>query len=136
MPHDEPQSKSRNMLLAVVLLVLTFVTGAVLGVAGDRFLLLRQGRLLPREGMRFMSSRIAHAMDRELGLTDAQHAQVERILEDRHARIESIWHGVRPQVRAEIDRTNEQIKALLTPEQRPKFDKLIARWEERTERML
>ncbi len=136
MSHDESPSKSRSTLLAVTLLFLTFVTGAILGIAGDRFVLLRQGRLLPREGMQFMASHIARALDRELHLTTAQHAQIETILEGRRSRIESIWHGIRPQVRAEVDRTNAEISALLTSEQRVTFNKLTARWQARTERMM
>ncbi len=136
MSHTESRGRARRALVAALLLAATFATGVVAGVAGDRMVLVRQARILPREGMRFVSTRIVHAMDRELDLSDAQRAQVEQILGERQKRIEKVWSGIRPQVRAEIDHTNHEIESILTDEQKPKFQKLTARWEARMERLL
>jgi len=134
--HAETQGRARSAVVAALLLAATFVTGIVAGIAGDRIALVREGRILPREGMRVVSSRIVRAMDRELDLTDAQRADVERILAERQKRIERVWSGIRPQVRAEIDRTNREIEAVLTEEQKPKFHKLTAKWEARMGKLL
>ena len=63
-------------------------------------------------------------LDRRLDLTDAQRKQVEEILRRRHARINAMWSGVRPRVRAEVDATNAEIAKVLTPEQRAKFERM------------
>ena len=136
MSHTDNPGRARTAVVAALILAPTFSTGAAAGVAADRFVLVRQARILPREGMRFVSARITRAMDRELDLTDAQRAGVERILAERQRRIEKVWTGIRPQVRAEIDRTNREIEAILTEQQRPKFRDMTARWEARMERLL
>ena len=136
MSQTETHGRARSAVVAALLLAATFVTGVVAGVAADRIILVREARILPREGMRFVSARIVRAMDRELDLTDAQRADVERILGERQKRIERIWVEMRPQVRAEIERTNLAIEAVLTEEQKPKFRKLTERWEARMGKLL
>lgn len=136
MSHDETPGRARNALLAALLLIATFATGVVAGVAGDRIVLVRDARILPREGMRFVSSRIVRAMDRELDLSDAQRADVERLLAERQKRIETVWIEIRPQMRAEIEKTNREIEAVLTEEQKPKFRQMTARWQARMEKLL
>jgi Spy/CpxP family protein refolding chaperone len=134
--HDETRGRARSAVAAALLLAATFATGVVAGVAADRVALVREGRVLPRDGMRFVSARIVRAMDRELKLTDAQRSDVERILAARRERIETLWGGVRPQIRAEIEASNREIEAILTEEQKPKFRNLTARWEARMGKLL
>ena len=136
MSHAETRGRARSAVVAAILLAATFLTGMVAGVAADRFVLVREARILPREGMRFVSARIVRAMDRELDLTDAQRADVERILAERQRRIERVWSEMRPQIRTEIERTNREIEAILTEEQKPKFEELTRRWEARMEKLL
>jgi gas vesicle protein len=123
-------------VLAALLLALTFLSGAIIGVAADRALLLKQGRVLPREGMQLVSSHIVRAMDRELDLTEAQKASIAEILDQRKERIERIWFDVSPAVRSEIARSNAEIADQLTPLQREEFERIIARWERRVDRMI
>ncbi|MBI2213486.1 MAG: hypothetical protein HYU52_07560 [Acidobacteria bacterium] len=136
MSHAENQGHARSALVAALLLAATFVTGIVTGIAADRIVLVREARILPREGMRFVSARIVRAMDRELDLTEAQRADVERILADRQKRVERRWVEMRPLMRAEIERTNREIEAILTDEQKPKFERLTKRWEARMGKLL
>lgn len=134
MLQTDERSRWIPRFLAAALLCLVFLSGAVMGVVGDRAVLLREGRILPKEGMQILTSRIVRAMDRELDLTAAQKAEIGEILERRRERIGRIWSDVRPEVRGEIDRSNEEIASRLTPEQREKFDLILARWERRIER--
>jgi Spy/CpxP family protein refolding chaperone len=119
---------------AALLLMLTFVAGALAGVATDRLALVRQHRMLPRGGLHFSSGRIAARLDRELNLSDPQRAQVERILEERRKTIDALWMRVQPDVRAEIARGDAEIEAILTPEQREKFVEIRDRWKQRSQR--
>jgi type II secretory pathway component PulC len=102
-------------VLAALLLALTFLSGAIIGVAADRALLLKQGRVLPPE---------------------AQKASIAEILDQRKERIERIWFDVSPAVRSEIARSNAEIADQLTPLQREEFERIIARWERRVDRMI
>ena len=78
--------------------------------------------------MRFMSDRVLHRLDRELDLSDAQRAQIEKILVARTSRIVGVWSGIGPEVRREIDATNAEIERVLNPDQRAKFQKLKMRF--------
>lgn len=125
--NETPRTKAR--LRAALLLAITFVAGVVLGVAGDRFSLLRQHRMVPRGGYHFATDRILARLDRELALTDEQRAKVEQILERRSKAIEAIWAPVQPELRREMARGNDEIAAILTPEQKAKFARLRERWK-------
>jgi Spy/CpxP family protein refolding chaperone len=122
----------RTLLIATVVVVLAFVAGVIVGVVGTRVWQWRGGP--PRlhvQGVRVMSDRMVHRLDRELDLSDEQRAQIEKILEARTMRIDGLWTNVGPQVRIEIDATNAEIERVLNPEQRAKFQKLKMRFQRR-----
>lgn len=112
-------SATKTTLVAALVLLLTFGAGFIGGAAAHHLLIAH------RETMRPVETRaMLHRLDRRLDLTDAQRTQVEEILTRRQARIHSIWTGVRPRVRAELEATNEEIARVLTPDQRTKFEKM------------
>ena len=117
--------------VAAIVVVIAFISGALIGAAGDRIYLVVTHQIFPRNMSGPMSHRIAARLSRELDLTAQQRASVEAILDRRAHRIESIWSSVRPQVRAEIDQTNAEIAQLLTPEQRVKFEALKMKLQQR-----
>lgn len=121
-----PEKKTRTV--AVALLVLTFVVGAIAGVVADRLVLFRQHRLLPTHGVRMVTSRVLNRLDRELDLTPPQRRQIGAILEKRQQAMEKSWTSIQPQVRAELERTDQEIQRTLNPEQRKKFIALRDRW--------
>ena len=59
-----------------------------------------------------------------LELTEAQRASVDEILERRRAETEAILESVYPTLRAQVDSANEEIRAVLTPEQQATFDRI------------
>ncbi len=99
-------SAARTTIVAVIVLVLTFGTGLVVGFGVGRFAHLRPR---PEIGMRLMLNRLDHHLD----LTDAQESQIRAIFERRHAKM-----------RDEIAQTNAEIEKVLTAEQREKFRKM------------
>jgi hypothetical protein len=99
-----------------VALVVTFATGVVLGVVAAHVILLHGGPPGPRSAA-FLVKRL----DRRLDLTPQQEAEVTRIIQRGHTRISAVWSNVHPQIRVEIDRTNDEIDRVLTPAQRAKF---------------
>jgi hypothetical protein len=74
-----------------------------------------------REGPRGPHA-VAESMKGRYGLNDQQTRQVEAILQRRRPRVDSLMAAVRPQLRAAYDSTNAEIRQVLTPGQRVKFD--------------
>ena len=115
----------RPKTLAAIVLLGAFVVGGTLGVAADRMV---GDRLLPRAEAATVSSR--NALDDfalEIGLTPAQRAAVDSIMDERHRIIDSIMAPVRPQISAARESARRQIRMRLTPEQEPRFDAYVAR---------
>lgn len=115
-------SRIKTVVIAVVVLVLTFSAGMAAGVFTSHAMILRGGH-----GSARFPNALVHRLDRRLDLTEEQRAQVEAIVKRRHARIDAIWNAARPQVRAEIELTNEEIARVLTAEQRARFQKMRMR---------
>ena len=120
-------STSSARRTAVLLVAVAFVAGALIGVAGDRVMLIHQRDFFQRRGVQFMERRIVDHLGRELQLTPPQRAQVEQILQRHHQRMRQISDGIRPQMGQEIDAANREIVSILTPEQRKKFESMRMR---------
>jgi Spy/CpxP family protein refolding chaperone len=108
-------SLTKTTGIAIVVLVLTFLAGAAVGVFGAHMAILHGGA-----GAERFPRALLNRLDRRLDLTDQQRAQIAKIINTRHARIAS-------EVRGEVDRANEEIERVLTPEQRVKFQKMRMR---------
>jgi len=119
-------STTKTTLIAVLVLLLTFGAGFIGGAAVHHLLISHRETMRP-----FATRAMINHLDRRLDLTDAQRKQVEEILKRRHERINALWSGVRPAVRAEVDATNAEIAKILTPEQRSKFERMRMRLGDR-----
>jgi len=108
--------------MASLALILAFVAGALAGAAWER--------LHAPEHRRTPAPRTVHeisvSMQGRYGLSGEQTRQVEAILARRRPRIDSIMASVRPQLRAAFDSTSAEIRTVLTPQQRVKFDREAA----------
>ncbi len=131
LPSKGRRASNPPVLLAGLLLAVTLLAGMVVGGALDRMILVRQHRLLPREGLRFVSSRVVKRLDHELGLTAEQKTAVTAILEKHRLAVEGAWKEVQPRMRQEMDRANVEIEKILTPDQKKKFSELRQRWNRR-----
>ena len=128
----EKRSSSPPVLLSGLLLVATLVAGIVAGLALDRIILVRQHRLLPREGLRFVTSRVVKRLDRELTLSPEQEKAVTAILERHRQAVENSWKEVQPRMRQEIDKANGEIEGVLSSDQKIRFAELRKRWNGRS----
>lgn len=118
---------SNTRTAAVIVVIVAFLAGIFVGVAGDHLYLIHSGRLFPRHGARFAADRMADRLGRELDLTAQQKTQVQQIIEKHRAKIDAAMASVRPQVRQELDATNTEIETILNAEQKAKFAKLRMR---------
>jgi Spy/CpxP family protein refolding chaperone len=62
---------------------------------------------------------------RELALSPEQREQVDKLLKESQERSRKIMEPVSPQLRQEFQRTREEFRGLLTPEQQLKFDEVL-----------
>lgn len=113
----------RTVLLGMVILVCGMVIGGALTLHFRWPRLLIAGQPWER-----MPEHIAHRMRGELGLTEEQQTEIERILARHHAAMESIRTEVQPRVEAQIDSMRREVESVLTPDQ-------ASRWGEHFERM-
>lgn len=116
----------RSRWVALVFLVGAFVAGMAIGFAGDRAIRHdRPGHHGPRSPV--------DRMARDLDLTPAQRASFDSILEGRRKQMRKLFDPIRPQMDSLMklgkvigDSTHEQLRRVLTPEQRVKFAKMHA----------
>lgn len=113
-------SATKTTIVAIVVVLLTFTAGVMVGVFVSHIMILRGGHGAPF----FPTTAMVNRLDRRLDLTEAQRAQVEQIIRRSHARIDGMWDDMRPRMHAEIDKANAEISRILTPEQRAKFERL------------
>jgi Spy/CpxP family protein refolding chaperone len=64
-------------------------------------------------------------LTRTLGLTSAQSQQVDAILLERHTEVKTIHDQTDAQIEQVRQKGRDQIRAILTPEQKPKFEDFL-----------
>jgi hypothetical protein len=132
-------SGERTKTAAVGLVLAVFVLGAALGALGmywaGRSVMAGPGR---RPGPQNSAERNAHVVDsmtKDLGLNADQQKQLLAILEQTGSKYKSVHDQVAPQMEVIRKEGRDQIRALLSTEQRTKFeDKLRQMDEDRKKR--
>jgi Spy/CpxP family protein refolding chaperone len=108
-------SLTKTTAIAMAVVVLTFLAGMAVGVFTSHMMILHGGH-----GAERFPRALLNRLDRRLDLTDEQRKQIGRIINQRHARVAA-------EVRGEIERANDEIERVLTPEQREKFRRMRMR---------
>jgi Spy/CpxP family protein refolding chaperone len=78
--------------------------------------------------------RLLERLDRKLDLDARQKEQVRAILRETMAEVRQVRRQFRPQMEAAIGKGQVKISTLLTPEQRKKYEQMIAERKERSHR--
>ena len=122
----------RTKLLAIAVLVGSFVLGGVTGSAATYAYAKREQAALIGPGH---PERRMRGLERRLDLTTDQSLKIQAILsrhQDEMERLKAdMFEGCGKPMREAIDAMDDEIRAVLTPEQRPKFESLL---EERQQR--
>jgi hypothetical protein len=63
--------------------------------------------------------------ERELNLTVEQREQADKLISGSQERMKKLMEPVNPKVREELQRTRDEFRAILTPEQRSRFEELV-----------
>ena len=114
----------RSKQHALMFLLGVFVTGGAVGFTADRVIVRDRIRdCAASSNARSMRDR----MNEELGLSGDQRASLDRILDERHRQMSAVLTPVRPQMDSVSGAARQQIRAILTAEQRTKFDARLER---------
>ena len=71
-------------------------------------------------------------MERELNITAGQREAIDKILKDGQERTKKVMETVEPRRREEFKKTIEEFRAVLTPEQRKRFDAIAKQQQQRS----
>lgn len=74
---------------------------------------------------------VVERLTKMLGLDSRQQEQVKAITHETHEGIGALKKQIRPQIEVLLTRGQGRIEAVLRPDQREKFRKLVADWEAR-----
>lgn len=125
-PAPPPRrSSTKTVVIAIAVVAVAFISGVASGIFLGHLNLLGRGHRGGPPGM--LPHLMVRHLERRLDLTPEQRTRVEAILKRHHDRIFALTESVRPQVRQEIDAANREIEAVLTPEQRQKYEALKLR---------
>ena len=124
---DANRSNRKAFLLVLVVFVLGIALGAVGAyLAGGRV----WGARPVAENHRDKRARILEQLTHDLSLTPDQRKQLEAILEEVGAKFQALHQQIAPQSEQVRKQGREQIRAILTPEQRPKFEEFLRKLDE------
>ncbi|MFU2210702.1 hypothetical protein [Solidesulfovibrio sp. C21] len=108
-----------------------FASGVVMGFFGSRYLAER-GRLTLLHGdPRHFSEMVVRHMTEDLDLTSAQQKKLRPIVLDTADALAKVREEQEPQLNKIFEKSNEEIKKLLTPDQQEKFTALLQRLAQR-----
>ena len=124
-PASGPATRgaARVRLAALGVLLLTLAVGIAVGWSAARWSAHR-GR--PDGGDRGGTMRMGDRFLERLDLTAAQRSRVDSILERRRSQLDAFWSGPGTRLRAIVDSTRDEVRAVLTPSQRASYDSISA----------
>lgn len=116
-----PDAPRRMRWLAFAVLIATFIVGALAGAATMRVVSAREPQAAESHGRRHHTSLLD-----QLDLTPAQRQHADSILSRRRKQMDAFWAKNGPELRAIVDSTRAEIRAILTPAQQAKEDSIRA----------
>lgn len=108
-------------MIGALLLAATFVVGGLAGMAAEEALGLDWFDFLDEDAVP-ADERLFSGMS----LTDAQRERIEDIRDRREDRLEAYWEGRLPDIQRIADESYNEMRQVLTPEQRPAFDRRVS----------
>ena len=129
---NESSAKQKAALWVAVVFVLGAALGGVFGfLYGHRSIVAAANPPLSEPARR---ARRVEQLTQELSLTNAQSKQLDTILSQLHAEYKAIHDQSDTQLNQTRQKGRDQIRAILTPEQKPKFEEFLKRLDEERKR--
>jgi len=124
-PVEQLAKPRRRWLRTALLATAIFVCGALVG-GGLTFKVIASGYKRSFQEPALLAEEITHRMKRRLDLTGDQVQQVRRIILEQQMAFQSLRKEFRPRLDDQIERTRQELAAVLTPEQARKWEKRFA----------
>jgi hypothetical protein len=118
----------RNQWTAAVMAVLLFCCGAAVGALGHRYYTATEVNAKGAEDFRH---RYVSEMHSKLNLTPSQVTQLETILDETKAKFKAVKDSYRPAMLEIKKEQVSRVKSILTPQQIPIYNRLVAEREQR-----
>lgn len=112
----------RGRLAVGLLLVLVFGAGMITDASVRRLRMHHMHTAMGSGRTPFGAERDRH-FGEDLGLDSVQRARVDSVFARRRVQIDSFWKGPGRALRAIMDSTRDEVRSVLTPEQRARFDR-------------
>lgn len=122
----------RMRLAGMALLAVTFVVGALAGTAFGR--VLKADEPAPAAANECRGERGPRHLFEEVGLSPEQRTRIDAIMARRRALTDSLWQTDGARIRAAVDSTRAEIRAVMTPAQAAEYDQLRQKHKERERR--
>ena len=119
----------RNQVTAAAFAALLFVGGAAVGALGHRYY---AATTVIAGSPEVARHRYVQEMQDRLKLTPTQLTQLETILHETKAKTRAVRDSYQPQMLKIKQDHIDRVKAILTPEQIPAYEKLVAEREQRS----
>jgi Spy/CpxP family protein refolding chaperone len=112
-----------------------FLLGAALGgIVGYGFAHRSVSAAPPQLSEAARRAQRVEQLTRELSLTSVQAQQVDAIIMQRHAESKALHDQTDPQFEKIRQKAREEIRVILTPEQKPKFEEFLQRLDQERKR--
>jgi hypothetical protein len=125
-PAGQLAKPRRRWLRTALLATAIFVCGALVG-GGLTFKVIASGYKRSFQEPAVLAEEITQRMKRRLDLTHDQVQQVRRIILEQQMAFQSLRKEFRPRLDGQIEKTRQELAAVLTPEQARKWEKRFAR---------
>jgi hypothetical protein len=126
MAQDQPVAPAirprRRWVWPLLLALVIFVSGVLVG-GGLTFKIITSGFKRAFQDPAASAERITNREKKRLDLTEEQVVQVRRIILEQQKAFQSMRKQVQPQLEAQIEKTRQELAAVLTPEQARKWGK-------------
>lgn len=119
---------------AVLWVVVIFVLGLALGGLSGYYVSYRSFAAAPPPTDEAKRARRVEQLTNELNLTPAQRQRLDQIIMGLQAEYKAIHDQSRPQIEQARQKARNEIRGVLTPEQKPKFEEFLKRLDEERRR--
>jgi hypothetical protein len=111
---------------AIVSIVIVFLLGALAGALMTNMVHRHRGESFMRGEPGHMREFVVRRLNRELGLDAEQQGQLRTIVQETHAEMKNLRRQLRPQTEEILARSQEKVRAILRPDQRERYEKIVA----------
>lgn len=113
-------------------IVIVFILGVLAGIFAARFFaILESGHPRRRSGPEQRAEFIMKRLTRDLELSNSQQSDVRQIVIATEEKVQLIKDEYAPVLKSLYDKSIEEIKTRLTPEQQAELDRIHDRWKRR-----